>query len=121
MAGSRIEDDPAGRGRSAPPRQKWALEVLRNPASGLSGKVAGRAEKALQVGRGNPVRKALGEIERALSAGKIPLSDAARRIVALVDAEGLREVKPPDPLKRIAGEEDLGVVCWMALLPPPTA
>ena len=107
--------DPIG------PRQKWALTVLRDPAAGLSGKVAGRAEKALLVGRGNLVRKALGAIEQALRKKSIPRSEAARRIVALVDAEGLREVKPPEPLKKITGEEDLGVVCWMALLPPPNA
>lgn len=107
--------DPIG------PRQKWALTVLRDPAAGLSGKVAGRAEKALLVGRSNLVRKALGAIEQALRKKSIPRSEAARRIVALVDAEGLREVKPPEPLKKITGEEDLGVVCWMALLPPPNA
>ena len=105
------------RGDAIGPRQKWAVSVLRRPAHGLSAKVVGRAAKALLVGRSNLVRKRLGEIERAFGAKTISLHEAARRIVELVDEEGLREAAPPEPLKRISGEQDLGVVCWMALLP----
>lgn len=105
------------RGDAIGPRQKWAVSVLRRPAHGLSAKIVGRAAKALLVGRSNLVRKRLGEIERAFGAKTISLHQAARRIVELVDEEGLREATPPEPLKRISGEQDLGVVCWMALLP----
>lgn len=106
------------RGDPIGPRQKWAVSVLRRPAHRIPAKIAGRAAKALLVGRSNLVRKRLGEIERAFRAEKVSLRDAVLRIVELVDEEGLREATPPEPLKRISGEEDLGVVCWMALLPP---
>jgi hypothetical protein len=37
-------------------------------------------------------------------------------VVEVVDAFGLRAVEPPPPLEVIT-EDDLGVVCWMAVLP----
>lgn len=49
-----------------------------------------RAVRALGVGRSQQVRRELGRMEKELAGKTISIS----------------------------GEEDLGVVCWMALLPP---
>ena len=100
------------------PRQQWAIAVLRDPGTGLSGPEVGRAVRALGVGRSQQVRRELGRIEKELAAKEISMSGAAGRILELVASEGLRPVPPPKPLEPISGEEDLGVVCWMALLPP---
>ena len=102
------------------PRQHWAIAVLRNPGSGRSGPEADRALRALRVGRSQQVRRELGRIEKEFEAKEISMSGAAGRILELVASEGLRPVPPPKPLEPISGEEDLGVVCWMALLPPAT-
>lgn len=67
------------------------------------------------------MRRELGRIEKELAGKGISITTAADRILELVAAEGLRPVPPPKPLEPISGEEDLGVVCWMALLPPEPA
>ena len=102
------------------PRQRWAISVLRSCESRFSGPEADRAVRALRVGRSRQVRRDLGRIEKELAAKEISVTDAADRVLELVRTEGLRPVPPPKPLEPIAGEEDLGVVCWMALLPPAT-
>ena len=57
-------------------------------------------------------------------AGSVPRrsrsDDEGGRAAALVEATGLREMESPEP-PRITGEEDLGIVCRMVLLPPQTA
>ena len=103
---------------SVGPRQAWALGVLDDPDHGLSDEEADHASEALRVGRSQSIRRELGRIEKELEDKAISLSEAAGRIVALVKSEGLRPVEPPKPLEPIEGEQDLGVVCWMALLPP---
>ena len=102
-------------------RQLWAIGVLRNPESKRAGPEVAAAVKALQAGRSRQVRRELGRIEKELAGKGISITTAADRILELVAAEGLRPVPPPKPLEPISGEEDLGVVCWMALLPPETA
>ena len=95
-------------GDSIGPLQAWALnEVLEDPEV---------AAEALGVGRGNVVRRSLGRIRRRVTAGEIAKSRATREIVELVRSEGLRPVPPPERLAPI-GEEDVGVVCWMEILP----
>ena len=99
-------------------RQLWAIGVLRNPASKRAGPEMANAVKALQAGRSQQVRRELGRIETAFAGKEISITGAAERILELVASEGLRPVPPPKPLEPISGEDDLGVVCWMALLPP---
>jgi len=43
-------------------------------------------------------------------------TEAAQRIVAAVQAFGLQPIEPPPPIEPIR-EDDVGVVCWMAVLP----
>ncbi len=106
----RGQEEPVG------PRQTWALELLRDPQVALV-EGAELAEEALTVARSSTVRRALGEAEEATITGQISRDEAARRIVAVVEEFGLRPVPPP-PLPRRITADDLGVVCWMGVLPP---
>jgi hypothetical protein len=62
------------------------------------------------------VRKALGAVHASVQAAELTLDQAAQ-IVAVVDELGLRGVEPPTPATPVT-VDDLGVVCWMAVLPP---
>ncbi len=90
--------------------------MLRDPQVALV-EGAELAEEALTVARSSTVRRALGEAEEATTTGQISRDEAARRIVAVVEEFGLRPVPPP-PLPRRITADDLGVVCWMGVLPP---
>lgn len=109
----REEQEPIG------PRQRWALEVLRDPGI-VAPPGAEEAEEALSVGRSSTVRKALGAVESQVRAGAISMDDAALEIVNVVERFGLRAVDQPPLVRRIT-VDDLGVVCWMAVLPADDA
>jgi hypothetical protein len=97
------------------PRQRWALDVLRDPGVAyVTG--ADEAEEALSVGRSSAVRRALGVIEADVRGGAATLDGAAARIVAVVAEFGLRAVAEPVVPARLEASQ-LGVVCWMAVLP----
>jgi hypothetical protein len=98
------------------PRQRWALDVLRDPGVAYA-PGAEDAEVALSVGRSSAVRKALAAIEISVHAGDLTVDDAAAAIVALVEQFGLQAVEEPALPRRVTIDE-LGVVCWMAVLPP---
>lgn len=100
---------------SVGPIQQWALEVLRDPAA-LLPEGAESAYDALSVERSRTVRSALGAIRKDLANETISPTEAAQSIVDVVRSYGLRKVAPPDPMEEIT-EEDLGVVCWLAVLP----
>jgi hypothetical protein len=101
--------DPSASEESVGPIQRWALGVLRDPSVPLP-EGAANAEAALRVDRSGTVRQALGKIQSR--------ADAALGIVGVVESFGLLPVEPPPPLDPIT-EEDLGVVCWMGVLPRP--
>lgn len=101
------------------PLQRWALSVLRDPSVSLPPN-AQLAHDALSVERSSAVRRALGEIQTALNNREISRDMAAERIVEVVESFGLQRVEPP-PLPREITEDDLGVVCWMAVLPSRSA
>ncbi|MCY4369563.1 MAG: helicase-related protein [bacterium] len=103
--------DPAPVG----PIQRWALELLRNPAA-LLPEGAENAYQALSVDRSRTVRTALGAIRRDLNNEHINPTTAANRIVEVVQSYGLHEVEPPEALTPIT-QNDVGVVCWLAALP----
>lgn len=97
------------------PRQRWALDRLRDP--GVAFAIgADEADEALSVGRSSAVRRALGIIESRALEGAITLDEAAVEIVGVVQDFGLRGVAAPD-LPTPITIDDLGVVCWMAVLP----
>lgn len=98
------------------PSQRNALAILRDPAVALPADAA-EAEEALSVERGPLIRRALSEIARLLNEAQIDRDEAARRIVGVVSEFGLQSVDPPPPLEPITPDE-LGVICWMAVLPP---
>jgi hypothetical protein len=98
------------------PRQRWALEVLRDPGVAYA-PGAEEAEEALSVGRSSTVRKSLGAVHDRAQTAEITLDQAAAQIVAVVEELGLRGVEPPVPPAPVT-IDDLGVVCWMAVLPP---
>jgi hypothetical protein len=97
------------------PRQRWALDVLRDPGVTYA-PGAEEAEEALSVGRSSAVRKALGAIETRVHAGDLTIDEAAVAIVGVVEQFGLQAVEEP-PLPQRVTVDDLGVVCWMAVLP----
>jgi hypothetical protein len=98
------------------PRQRWALDVLRDPGVAYA-TGAEEAEEALSVGRSSAVRKAIGAIKASVHAGASTLDDAAVAIVAVVEQFGLQGIEEPSVPQRVTAD-DLGVVCWMAVLAP---
>jgi superfamily II DNA or RNA helicase len=98
------------------PIQRWALDILRDPAVALP-VGADLADEALAVERSSAVRRALGEIRDQLQDQSISRDQAAREIVRIVDEFGLQRVEAPPLVERIT-EDDLGVVCWMVVLGP---
>ncbi len=108
--------DPRADEERIGPAQRFAIDLLRDPAVALPPGAAG-AEQALSVGRSSSVRQALSEIRSLAAEGTISRNEAARRVVGVVEAFGLQAVEPPPPLEPIT-EDEVGVVCWMAVLPP---
>jgi superfamily II DNA or RNA helicase len=98
------------------PKQRWALDLLRDPGVALPAG-ATRADEALSVERSSTVRRALGDVQESVAAGAVSRDEAAAQVVALVNEFGLRPVEPP-PLPTPIEIDDLGVVCWMGVLPP---
>lgn len=98
------------------PLQRAALEVLRDPTVALP-TGADEVEEALSAERGPLLRRALGEVLRLLSEGAISRDEAAVRLVRVVQDAGLHAVPPMPPLEPIT-TDDIGVVCWLAVLPP---
>ena len=94
--------DPAPVG----PIQRWALELLRNPAA-LLPEGAETAYQALSVDRSRTVRTALGAIRRDLNNEHITPTTAANRIVEVAQSYGLHKVEPAEPLTHIT-ENDVG-------------
>ena len=97
------------------PRQRWALDVLRDPGVAYA-PGAEEAEEALSVGRSSAVRKALGAVETSVHAGDLTVDEAAAAIVAVIEQFGLQAVAEPALPQRVTVDH-LGVVCWMAVLP----
>jgi superfamily II DNA or RNA helicase len=97
------------------PLQSFALDLLRDPRVMLPPGAAD-AEEALSAERSSAVRQALGEVRSQLLQERISREEAASAIVAVVARFGLRAVEPPPLLDPIV-DEDIGVVCWMAVLP----
>ena len=107
--------DPRSAQEAIGPAQRFALELLRDPTVILP-EGAERAEEALSVDRSSAVRRALNEIAAEAREGRITRNDAAAHIVELVAHLGLQPVSLDDVPEPIT-EDDLGVVCWMAVLP----
>ena len=104
--------------RSLGPVQRWVRSLL-GDASVSSPPSAADAYEALGTERSTLVRRDLSTIKRDLDSGTIAPDEAARRVVAIVEFHGLRAVETPPPMPEIT-EEDLGVVCWMTVLPEPS-
>jgi superfamily II DNA or RNA helicase len=98
------------------PKQRWALDLLRDPTVALP-PGADLADDVLGVERSSAVRRALGEVQDRVHAAAMSPDDAAVAIVRIVEEFGLQPVDPP-PLPEKITADDLGVVCWMAVLPP---
>nr|MDQ3320767.1 SWF/SNF helicase family protein [Actinomycetota bacterium] len=108
--------DPRAAQESIGAAQRFALDLMRDPAVILpSG--AETAAEALSVERSSAVRRRLNEIRAELTEESITRNEAVAAIVALVEELGLQPVRL-DELPREITDEDLGVVCWMAVLPP---
>jgi superfamily II DNA or RNA helicase len=97
------------------PKQRWALEVLRDPAVALP-PGADLADEALSVERSSAVRRAIGDVQDRVLGAAISRDEAAAEIVRVVQDFGLQPVEAP-PLPEKITEVQLGVVCWMAVLP----
>ncbi len=110
--------DPRAEAQSLGPAQRFALDLLRDPTVALPVGAA-RADEALSVERSSTVRRALGAIRHDLETMAISPEQAAERIVGVVDDFGLHAVPATPPLTPIV-LADIGVVCWMYVLPAPT-
>lgn len=110
-----LRADPRTAERSIGPVQRFALEVLRDPAVTLP-PGAELAEEALSVERSSAIRKEVAAVRDQVANGTISRDEAARCIVDIVDSFGLRPVEPGPPLEPIT-EDEIGVVCWMGVLP----
>lgn len=108
--------DPRAAQERIGPAQRFALDVLRDPTVELPPGAA-LAEEALSVERSATVRHDLSAIRRDVTEGMASRDEAARRIVAVAEQYGLRPVDAEEPLEPIT-EDDVGVVCWMAVRPP---
>lgn len=97
------------------PKQRWALELLRDPTVALP-TGAELADESLSVERSSAVRRALGDVQARLQDRTLSRDEAAVEIIRVVSDFGLQPVAPP-PLPERITVEDLGVVCWMAVLP----
>lgn len=107
--------DPRADEERIGPAQRFALDLLRDPTV-LLPEGAAEAEEALSVERSSTVRHALTQVRSRVVEGTISRDDAARQIVGVVESFGLQPVEPPPLLDPIT-EDDVGVVCWMAVLP----
>jgi superfamily II DNA or RNA helicase len=107
--------DPRAAQEAIGPAQRFALELLRDPAVILP-EGAEQAAEALSVTRGTAVRRALNEIRAETLEERISRNEAVARVVQLVTELGLQPVALDDFPEEIT-EDDLGVVCWMAVLP----
>ncbi|MXY03010.1 MAG: hypothetical protein F4190_01395 [Acidimicrobiales bacterium] len=105
-------------GRSLGPIQRWARGLLADP-SVPQPPSANEVFEALAVERSTAVRRDLGEIRRALDDGSIDGATAAIRIAEVVDFHGLLPVDLPST-SSVISEDDIGVVCWMGVLPAPS-
>jgi superfamily II DNA or RNA helicase len=97
------------------PKQRWALEVLRDPAVVLP-PGADLADEVLAVERSSTVRRAIGEVQDRVLAAQTSRDEAAIQIVRVVEEFGLQPVESQALPEKITAD-DLGVVCWMAVLP----
>jgi superfamily II DNA or RNA helicase len=107
--------DPAQTEERLPPSQRWATSVLRDPTVALP-TGAEDADELLTIPRSSAVRTALSDIQRRVTDGHLSRDQAAQAIVNVVGEYGLTAVEPPPPLTPIT-ESDVGVVCWMQILP----
>ncbi|MEX2211239.1 MAG: helicase-related protein [Gaiellaceae bacterium] len=108
--------DPRAAEAAIGPAQRWALTLLRDPSVILP-EGAEEAAAALEVERSGAVRRALNEIRAELSEERVSPNEAAAQVVALVRRLGLRAVEAEEAPEPIT-EDDVGVVCWLAVLPP---
>jgi superfamily II DNA or RNA helicase len=106
--------DPRAAQEAIGPAQRFALELLRDPTVILP-EGAERASEALAVERSSAVRRELNGIQAELREERITPSAAAQQIVNLVERLGLQPV-PLDDVPEEISTDDLGVVCWMAVL-----
>jgi superfamily II DNA or RNA helicase len=107
--------DPALADERLPPSQRFALGLLRDPSVALP-TGAEEADELLTVPRGAAVRTALSDVQRRVAARELSRDQAAQAVVAITAEYGLTPVEPPPPLAPIT-EDDVGVVCWMQVLP----
>ena len=110
-----LRADPRTAQEAIGPAQRFALELLRDPTVILP-EGGERASEALAVERSSAVRRELNGIQAELREDRITPSEAAGQIVALVERLGLQPVSLDDVPAPIE-EDDLGVVCWMVVLP----
>ncbi len=108
--------DPRADEERIGPAQRFALDLLRDPTV-LLPRGADVAEAALSVERSSTVRQALTQVRSRVVQGTESRDDAARAVVDVVESFGLQPVEPP-PLLDPVDEDDIGVVCWMAVLGP---
>jgi superfamily II DNA or RNA helicase len=107
--------DPRAARESIGPAQRFALDLLRDPSVVVPAG-ADEVADALAVERSSAVRRELNAVRAELTEERISRNEAASRVVSLVRGLGLRAVEA-GVLPEEIDEDDLGVVCWMVVLP----
>ena len=113
--------DPAARAIRLPASQRWALDLLRDPALPERDEFA-EADEALAVPRDQAVQRQLSAIRREMDEGSRKPLDAAEEIVRVtLELFGLRpaEEAVPDPYR--LSPDDLGVVAYQVVIAPTEA
>ena len=110
--------DPLERQVRLPASQRWALELLRDPALPDRPEFA-EADEALQVPRDQAVQRALSAVRKDHQEGARKSLDAAEEVARIVlDTYGLRPADTESAETYPLNPEDLGVVAYQVVLPP---
>lgn len=107
--------DPAAQMERLPASQRWARDILRQPGLPPDPRLD-TAYESLAVGRNILVQRALSEIRAKLKAGAIDPAQAAFAICDIVDSFGLRPPAVGAPPEPPITPDDLGVVCYIAVI-----
>ncbi len=99
-----------------PPSQLWALTEVLGSADAPRGDDFNRAADVLAMPQSVSVRRELSKLRRRHEAGGASVRECAVKIVGMVDDLRLSAVSPPAPSTPIQ-PSDLGVVCYMVVLP----
>lgn len=103
--------DPLNLAPVVPAVMRRAAEAIRDHAVGVELESIDRAVEVLEA----PYAERILRLFRNAMAVEFP-ADRAQAILQLVDELGLEAPPPPEPLPEV-NDEDVNLICWLALVP----